>query len=138
MGIRQPLIPSPSNEVLSSDWTGVDIGPSPIDPVHRFNGKIVEPVPFNEVYRIPRQSEFNTMQSMFDIVETLWWPMEIPWERAHAPLFRSEIDQQYAAMPKGHLSTIYDRSNIRQPHPVSQGGLQVLSEDSEGIGPDGY
>lgn len=124
---RRPLIPAPSNDVLSTDFATETL-PSPIDPVGRTNIKIVEPVPYNPNYRMIPQSVFNTMASMFDIVQTLWWPSPIPWERSRFSDERTELDQQYATQPRGNMSPLSDRRNIRQPAPLSQGGLQFLSE----------
>ena len=131
--VRQPLIPAPSRDPISRDFTPESVIPSPITPVQYTDVKVVaDNGPVMQRYIKPAYGLFNTRPSLFDIVQTRWWPMEIPWMRAHAPLFRSDLEQQYAAMPRGHLTAgIYDRENIRQPRPLSQGSLQVLAEGDE-------
>jgi hypothetical protein len=131
--IRQPLIPAPSRDPISRDFTPESIIPSPIDPVRRTNMKRnVDNGPVMQRYIPIADGLFNTMPSLFDIVQSLWWPGETTWERVHAPLFRSDVEQEYARMPRGHLTPgIYDRENIRQPRPLSQGSLQVLAEGGE-------
>lgn len=130
------MLPSPSRDVLSNDRvTGAAVA-SPIDPELHINQK----VPVGDVapevrYFAPSYSAVNTMRSLFDVVQTLWWPSESTWQKVHAPLFRSEVPQQYAAMPMGALTPgIYDRSNLRQPAALTQGGLQSLADQQAAPG----
>ncbi len=141
---RRPLIPTPSRDPLSGDYTPSSIVPMSIDPVKRVNMKQREAIPYPQRYMVIPDGEVNTMPSMFDIVETVWWPGEIPWEQAHPAIgaivedtnglrvlgSRTNIDQQYASMPRGHENPLAIRMNIRQPAPISQGALQVLGEEA--------
>ncbi len=131
MNNRRALISAPSRDVLSKDYQSSPNIPSPIDPEMRINHKMGEAIGNPERYLPPAYSLFNTMVSKFDVLLTVWWPSESPWQKVHAPMFRSEIPQQYAHMPRGEQTPgIYDRFNIRQPSSLSQGGLQVLAEES--------
>lgn len=127
---NRTLLPAPSRSVLSNDRLIGEAVRSPIDPELHVNQKVLVGDVMPEVRYIPTpDSHFNTMPSKFDVLFTLWWPSESPWQKVHGPAFRSEIPQQYANMPKGSLTPgIYDRSNLRQPSSLTQGGLQSLSE----------
>lgn len=121
----------------------MDTLPSPIDPTRFLNAKVEEPIPFNYNVRMIPQSVFNTKASFFDIVQALWWPSQIPWEEAHPAeggqpygfpaqpglVNRSDVPIGYAQMPKGKMTPISQRMNIRQPRPLSLGGVQFLSQD---------
>lgn len=133
MNNRTMLMPAPSYSVLSKDYQSAPDILSPVaDPVIRINQKVAEHIGNPQRYIIPAQSLFNTMISKFDVLATVWWPSESPWQKVHGPMFRSEIPQQYAHMPRGEQTPgIYDRGNIRQPSSLSQGGLQLMAEGVE-------
>lgn len=126
--VRQPLIPAPSYDVLSTDFH--EVQPGGPNPVQFVNRRQIEPVPFNDVDRPIRQSDFNTRSSLLDLVYSIWWPGESTWQWSHGE-GKTNQPQPLAAMPGGKQHEIPLRGNIRQPKPFSQGELQFAAEELE-------
>lgn len=122
------LIPAPGFDVLSDDYH--QPMPETVDPTLYVNSELTEPIPYNEVYRKRRQSEFNTRPSRYWTTWTLYWQRF--WQSEHGSL-RIFQPEPLAKMSTGTQLPVVPHGLIRQPKPAGYGDLQVSAGASAGF-----